>query len=217
MKPSIWMLLGFLALAGSARAALVTVTNHSFESPALSPGAWSNLVPDGWTDTQGDTNHNFVEYIAGFSAEGAQHLGYDPNPDPQEGGFSLVYQDLAVGWDADTVYTLTIGVGNRNGQPTGIARMSLASSLTAPETYESTMTIDTATIPGQTFQDTVLQFTTGPVAPPGDVRIVLSNDPGGRVHFDNVRLDVTPIPEPAALAVAGILGLGIMRARRRSR
>ena len=203
-----------LAITSIVIAAPVPITNPSFESPDLSPGGWSDVTPTGWIDTQGDTNHNFVEEIAGFAAEGAQHLGFESIP--FQGSFSLMYQDLPAAWAANTIYTLTVGIGNRANFGGGFPRISLGSSTSLdPGLFEATEAFDGNAVPLNTFADRQLQFTTGSVAPGGNVRIVLSNDPGGRVHFDNVRLDATPVPEPSTLAIAGLAGAAMLLRRRR--
>jgi hypothetical protein len=65
------------------------------------------------------------------------------------------------------------------------------------------------------FQDLVLTFDTGPVAPAGTLVIVMGdNSAAGRSHFDNVRLDATIIPEPGVFAIMGMALAGIFRRRR---
>ena len=80
-------------------------------------------------------------------------------------------QDLGVGFLANTVYTMTILIGNRTNDgsnPTGTARFGL----TAGGTEQGTFTeVTNAQVAGQTFQDFTYTFTTGAVAPTGNVGI----------------------------------------------
>jgi hypothetical protein len=71
-----------------------------------------------------------------------------------------------------------------------------------------------ATVPG-TFADMTLVFTTGAVAPTGNIRLFVKEvDPATRIHVDNFRLDGTLVPEPSS-AAAILFGAGLLIRRRR--
>ena len=206
--------------AVTARAASVTITNPGYEDDVLAPGAWSDATPNGWLDPDnpgGNPNANFIEYIAGFASEGVNHLGFDGN----ENG--IIYQDLSTAWAANTSYTLTIGVGNRaGGTGAGTGLFGLTSTndgvIVSNDAFASALfsqTVDTSTIApvGGTFGDLVLNYSTGAVAPAGNIRIFAKETSGVRIHLDNFRLDATVIPEPSSLAALGLAGL-LMRRRR---
>ena len=68
---------------------------------------------------------------------------------------------------------------------------------------------------GGTFGDMTLTYTTGAVAPTGNIRLFVKEvDTATRIHVDNFRLDATPIPEPSVLA-GFMLGGGLLIRRRR--
>jgi len=212
MRAVFHVLLLAVLSAGLAHGAAVTINNPGFESDVLAVGGWSDAVPSGWQDPAGPDNSNFIEYISGFSSEGTNHLGFDANE------YGLVYQDLGTAWSPNTRYTLTFGVGNRNGTnfAAGTGRFGFGSSTEpVPSAFtpytplvfsQDVFTGTYATVVGA-FADTSITFTTGAVAPAGNIRISAQNlDTGTRLHIDNFRLDATPIPEPgtwAALALAG--------------
>ena len=120
--------LGALALTfslGSALAAPIAISNHSFESPDLSGGGatWTNNFPD-WPGRAANSGagdgQSFVELINGFFSEGAQHIGM------QSGTYH--FQDTGVAFAANTRYTLTIGLGNRNGN-NGVSGFGLTNTV----------------------------------------------------------------------------------------
>jgi hypothetical protein len=220
----------FIALAASAGiagAASVNIINPGFEDDVAlvqGSGGWSDAVPNGWSDPQGGDNTNFMETIGGFASDGLAHLGFDGNE------FGLIYQDLGTAWAANTTYTFTVGVGNRANWGAGTGRFSLTSSLDAlpapgavggpytlytPSGFFSDLDTSTIAPAGGTFGDATFSWTTGAVAPAGNLRISVQNLTGTRLHIDNIRLDATAIPEPTA-SVLGLLGAAFVLRRRRA-
>lgn len=212
-------LLMVVLTATIAHGAAVTINNPGFETDVLAAGGWSDAVPTGWQDPAGGDNSNFIEYIAGFSSEGTNHLGFDANE------FGLVYQDLGTAWAPNTQYTLTIGVGNRNNTnfAAGTGRFGFGSSadpaplaLTpyTPLVYSQDVFTGTYATAAGMFADASITFTTGAIAPVGNIRISVQNmDTGTRLHIDNLRLDATLVPEPGSCAVLALAGGLLLRRR----
>jgi hypothetical protein len=205
----------------TAGAVGVSINNPGFESDALAAGGWSDAPPSGWTDPAGSSNGNFLEHITGFASDGFNHLGFDQSAD---GGVGMVYQDLSTAWAPNTTYTLTVGVGNRSGWGAGTGRFGFGSSLDAPPSpgvlntpsvfFSDLNTALAAPVTG-TFADLTVSFSTGAIAPAGNIRLSVQriSDLGPRLHIDNIRLDV--IPEPSAAATLA-LAAGLLLRRRRS-
>lgn len=221
MRTTLILLATAALTAATTRAASITLTNPGFEDDVLAPGGWSDAIPTGWQDPAGGDNSNFIEYIAGFSSEGVNHVGFDANE------FGLVYQDLSTPWAPNTTYTLTFGVGNRNAGnfAAGAGRFGFGSDTEGapaafapytPIVYSEDIFTGTFATAASTFADTSISFTTGAAAPAGNIRISVQNlDTGTRLHVDNFRLDATPIPEPASMATLA-LAAGLLIRRRRA-
>lgn len=223
MKPLFLSLMFLLSTLSFSGAAGVTITNSGFETDALGAGGWSDAVPAGWSDPQGGDNTNFMENISGFASDGSNHLGFDGNE------YGMIYQNLSAAWAPNTIYTFTVGVGNRNANfGAGTGRFFLASSLEPlppPGPFDGPYSLytpgsgwytdyDTSlTVPAPTaFGDVTFTYTTGAVAPTGNIRIGVQEISGIRLHVDNFRLDATAIPEPsAAVILAMAVGLAFRR------
>ncbi len=206
-----------LLSAGFASAVSVAITNPGFETDAQGAGGWSDNVPTGWNDPNGNSNDNFMENITGFASEGVMHLGMERPGAVTAGTRNYVYQDLATAWAPNTKYTLTVGVGNRSGFGQGATVLAFGSTSDAAGVFTASTTVAENSNPNpNTFQDFTLEFTTGAVAPTGNIRIYGENISAGiRTHFDNFRLDAIAVPEPASLAAGLMGGLGLMIRRRR--
>jgi hypothetical protein len=205
----------------TAGAVGVSITNAGFESDALAVGGWSDAPPSGWADPAGASNGNFLENITGFASDGFNHLGFDQTTD---GGVGMVYQDLSTAWAPNTTYTLTVGVGNRSGWGAGTGRFGFGSSsdaapspgvLNTPSVFFSDVNTALAAPVTGTFADLTISFSTGAVAPAGNIRLSVQriSDGGPRLHIDNVRLDAIPEPSTAA---ALALAAGLLLRRRRA-
>jgi hypothetical protein len=218
-----------------AQAAPVPIVNHSFESPNVN-GGWQDGVPDGWTAGGGLTGRWVENNSAiGFSGgDGVQHAALDTN-----GGY--IYQNLGVAFAANTKYTIDLATAHRDGFTHGILEFGLFSS---DAVGTDVGTPGFADIQGvwngsgnpsgdnvwNTLRDASLLntigtgslgkvyiHTTGAVAPTGNVVVFIRDVSGGRETFDNIRLDATPIPEPASVVLAlGVIGAVSAIGRRRN-
>ena len=169
---------------GSLWSAPINVGDSSFEGNTLDSGGWSNDLSPEWSETGGSNNASgFEEYIPGFSAQGTDHLGLNS-------GHS-VWQDLGETYQADTVYTLTIAVGNRAGQTTAENQSGYSLRSSAGAIYASG-TQDGSLFGVGSFNDAldlVLDTSSTTDAVGQTIRIHLSAGGSGRTHFDNIRLD----------------------------
>jgi hypothetical protein len=189
-----------LAFTASSHAEALTILNHSFESPGGGGGQYPSATS--WDGS------SFTELSADVGITG----GDGPRHNGQNSG-STANQDLGVAFQASTVYTLTIAIGNRttdSGNPTGFARFGLTAGGNELGTFTSAVSAP------NTFQDFVYSFTTGATAPTGNIGIRLGAT-GGRGLFDNVRLDasVVPVPEPTTALIGVMMSLGLAGIRRR--
>jgi hypothetical protein len=179
-------------------AAPVPIADFSFEVNTganagnnLNAGGYHvNLGPE-WQESAGPANGaGFEEYITGFNADGTDHLGMEINHD--------VWQDLAVTYQPNTRYTLTVASGNRGGytQAGNQSQYLLADS--SGTTY-ATGIFNASTIPAGSFADApalVFDTPTNPAAVGKAIRILLQARGGGRSHFDRIRLDAVSLLPP---------------------
>jgi len=165
---------------------------------------WSDINQD-WGDDAGASPDEFTEFISGFAADRAQHTGIQNS--------SSVRQDLGDTYAATTVYTLTVAVGNRDGFVSAGNQSILRLADASDGSILTESVADASLIPVGTFEDRSLIFTTsalgGPIGNAIRIELAVGDPAGGRAHFDNVRLDATVIPEPAAVLLFGIGLLGI--------
>lgn len=183
-------LIAVLALATSAYADAVAISNASFEEPALDLGGWSNDLAGGWEPT-GDGG-NFIEYIDGFSSDGNQHLGM------AEGHES--WQDLGVGLNANTRYTLTVNAGNRNDGFTPAGQVSTfglyaggSAGAGGVALGSSSWDAEQGAADGTFGADIWSVVSTGATVEDGNIHVSLQSTGPGRAHYDNIRLDATPL------------------------
>jgi hypothetical protein len=187
-----------IVLLRSLAAAPVSVGDFSFEvntganagNNLTAAGYHYNLGPE-WQETAGPGNAaGFEEFITGFVADGTDHLGMEINHN--------VWQDLAVTYQANTRYTLTVAAGNRSGstQADNQTQYLLADSTGA---IYATGIFNASTLPVGTFADApALVFDTpNNAASVGKtIRILLQARGSGRSHFDRIRLDATSLTPP---------------------
>lgn len=213
MKVAIASLASLMVVAGiasSASAALVPLTNASFETDGMYSGtvtgwtkapAWGQVIvePDGFVSPHV------------LPADGIQHVVLGP-------ATSLVSDStqLLTGSDVDALVTLNVAVGNRSGLSTAAANSQINILLDGASVASTTL----AALPavGEWVELSVTYSVQA-----GDVGkalgVSLANIGGGwwddsRLHVDNVRMDLTAVPEPASMGLLGLCGLALARRRR---
>jgi hypothetical protein len=215
---------GSVSLVASVQAAPVSVGNAGFESPADAEGAFG--VVDVWTtSTSGITNGaqfgaynpGAADYPGGTAPEGLNvgwiYNVYAPSEEPYN-----MEQTLSAVLTAGTRYTLTVEVGNPLTYP---GNNPYQVQLLAGSTVLA-MDDNSLTIPKGTFQTSTVTYdaTAGDPQLGQALTIRLVNLPdanASEVDFDNVRLNATAIPEPAALATLPLLAAASLSRRSRRR
>ena len=201
----------FLAIstfAATSSAVPITVVNHSFEDGSSDPlPGWANNI--GGVHTQPS--------IA-------------PTPDPGDndrmrwsnGGIVYSYQVLSgpnSTLAANTTYTLSVDLGDRNDTPFGGADIRLGTGSTMGANLLTPTSSLTSVPPDGGWTLWTFVYTTG--AAPANLNEALRielKSLGVQTQFDNVRLDAVPVPEPnsAILLALGCVALGLCRRSARS-
>ena len=169
-------------------------SNGGFTTPISSPG--TDPVP------------NPTGYQPGLSGPNYQYVAND--------GSGTIYQDLGVAFKPDTTYTVDISGGHRenfNGNYTTFGLVAGTGSIptdgsaptpiggTAGFINENALRVGSfnwASVIGSP-NASVYTFTTGNIAPLGDVVVYVNNVSGGRLELGGVTVSTTP--EPASLAI----------------
>jgi hypothetical protein len=224
-----------LILIFSASATSIVVPNFSFESPALSNGANNNggngdgtTITD-WTISAppSNTDNGVYHPVAGFTSTNPLPAPADQNQlaylVPGAGNTASITNSASLGAvAANMLYTLTVAVGNRNDGlffDTGTYMIDiLANGVSVGES-----TLAGSAVPHGTFTDLSATFTS-PASGPligESLTVRLSATAGSSSDeglFDNVRLMVTPVPEPGTLALligGGPALIGLIGSRRK--
>ena len=186
---------GLLAAAG-ANATQVSVNNYSFESDVLADGF--NIVGvTGWSG-----GGVFNPSIASFTSvpDGVNTLWINSGS---------AAQTLSTVLTANMAYTLMVDVGDRIDWDTfpGYSVALLAGS--------TILASESSLMPNNGFLTSTVNYTALAGNPfLGTALTILLTTNGTQVNFDNVRLDASPVPIPAAawLLGSGLLGLvGVAR------
>lgn len=215
--------LGFLGMAPVGRAAIISVANPGFESPAIADGTFNtSAVPPGWSA------YGYVDVFAGRDLgvlnPATTVLYADPVPEGSNVGVvflltggpteSGLQQTLADTLQVGVTYTLSVHVGNiapdgGSFDFTGFPgyRVDLMAGTQLIATDNNTVS------PGEgRFLQSTVTAVIGASHPaaglPLGIRLVSLDGPSGiEVNFDNVRLEVTAVPEPAATTGCVAVGL----------
>ncbi|OYY95515.1 MAG: hypothetical protein B7Y41_03160 [Hydrogenophilales bacterium 28-61-23] len=194
-----------LAASLSANAAPVSITNHSFESTVLADGI-NGVGIVGWINSTGGAFNPRIGPTGHFT---------NPIPDGNNtawlNGGGATQTLISTLLTANTAYTLMVEVGDRRDNVFPGYQVALLAGNTVLASESSlqpndgflTSTVNYTALAGNPLLGTALT-----------IRLTAN---GTQVNFDNVRLDVSPVPEPEtyALMLAG-LGLVGFAARRRS-
>lgn len=217
--------------AAWSHAASISIADSGFEANVggpgpggdLASGGWSNDLSSEWEERDGlNAGASFEEFIPAFSAEGTDHVGMAT-------GY-YIWQDTGVALQPNTTYTLTIAAGRRPGQTggtnastyailagtAGLGTLADTAAVIADGVTLASGSFDVAGLPDLGFVDAPdLVFTTGATVPAENVVVLLGdNSPGGRSHFDNIRLDATAIPEVSTPLLGALAAFFFLRRRR---
>ena len=231
-------LLTLLALPAGA----VTVLNHSFESPTLNNDG-DFLPATSWTafnvglvtggGSYNPTGGNFTGAGGIGTPLGADGTNvYSTASSDTVGNMAGAFQVLTgTKLTADTLYTLTVAIGDYNDLKASTWNLGISTSSMAFGSYLSTVSGSGNSLTNDAFNDFSVSYTaTGAEAQnlddlkvtfwatgAGDGVAATENSPavvgGTNVPFDNVRF--TAVPEPSA-ALLGGLGLLLLARRRRN-
>jgi len=194
----------------------IPITNASFETvdplhPLNQPcgtGCSFNSGPGsipGWTLT--GAGGLFQPGSAGFFTSPLPNgsiVAYD------NGG--TISQTLNATLSPNATYTLSLDVGRR----VDAGLTSFMIDLFAGNTLLSSITVSNSTIAPGSFAPELLTFTAGANPLAGNLGIAFVNPSPVQVNYDNVALNVTPVPEPGSLALLATgLGLAFFVLRRR--
>ena len=242
MKPnrSLWpvarttalSLLTLLALP--AGAVTVTVLNHSFESPTLTNDGDFNAA-ENWTfvsvgtPEQGvgggnynPTEGNFTGAAGSGTPSGADGTNvYSTSPTLILGNLAGASQVLAgTALTAETLYTLTVAIGDYNGIVPATWNLGISTSSMAFGSFLSTVSGSGSSLTNDAFNDFSVTYTANGLETQNgqDLKVTFwasADGVGSNVPFDNVRFTAVAIPEPSA-ALLGGLGLLLLARRRRN-
>ncbi len=228
----------------TSRAASIAVQNYNFSSPLVTAngGYYQAGTPTGWSETGfGDeyfenaanggfasgTPGNLSNIQPGLSGPNYQYIAAD--------GQGTVYQNLGVAFQPYTTYTVDISGGHRSGFDGNMTTFGLVSSNTTitgtgPSTLLATAgSINEGALATGTFNwasaigspdAQTFTFTTGVVAPSGDLEVYINSTGTGRLELGGVEVTAVQLPEPASLvALVGLGGMGfiVLASRRRRR
>ncbi len=200
------LLLSACFTGGRLIASPVTIPDFSFENT-------TNITTDGGTTGAPDVGPSWTASGNGgvflFNPMDANYVGTTGTPGtlppPADGTNCLV---LAINghtgycWQnvtnvqSNTVYTLTIAVGQDLISGSGQGMIALVDGVNPFGTILASAPVDSSTVTPGTFMDFTLVYTTGQHAS-GPLTILMQGNAGTLIMFDNVRLDATAAPAAA--------------------
>lgn len=221
------MLAALLLSFSASQAASVSIFNHSFELPDRAPGF-------GGEPGLGHATHGWIETGSGglVDTTGQGRMVDTPDTDGNQAlalnnGAAMAFLDSTyspiastVTLQANTIYTLTFDVGDRNDLNFGGGEIRLGYGGTgiAADIGTNLLTATSVTNPTPGNGDWATwtsTFETG-AAPAGlgqALRIEFAVS-GVQTVFDNVRLDASPVPEPSIAILSALGSLLLLRRRR---
>lgn len=200
------MLVVLLGLTSAAGAAPVLIVNAGFETPELADsGAIFTLA--GWVNS-GDSG-TFDPHAAAFAAGAPE----GDNVAFASFGGPTISQVLSTNAHANTLYTLSMLVGNRLDAAFGGYQAELWAGGTMLAQDNNTL------LPGdgQFLMSTVQYFVAAGNTAVGSALEIRFRSLGWQTVFDDVHLDATgrQVPEPSLLALLGFGGALVARRKRR--
>jgi hypothetical protein len=196
-----------LLLAGNAAdAAPLLIVNAGFEASVLDDGG-VDFNPLGW-NSSGDSGA-FDPHAAALAAGAPE----GENVAFASFGSPTLSQTLASTAEANTMYTLSLLVGNRLDAPFGGYQAELWAGGTLLASDDNSL----APTDGSFLQSTVQYFVSAGDAVIGSALEIRFRSLGWQTVFDDVQLDAEPrrdVPEPGLLTLLA-LGAGTAAARRR--
>jgi len=198
-------------LSGTARADNIPIVNASFEAlgaPLNLPcgtGCAYNFGPiPGWTTTAGAGSWmpgSFFSAIPDGSLVGFVNASNSASNSMTQtlAGNSVL---------ANSIYTMSVYVGDRTDNLNGTYTLSLDTILGGVTTTLCTFSGNASSIPHGTFQLEGCTYTSGGSGlPSGDLFLKFTATNGGQLDVDNVSLNVqslTGVPEPSTILMLGI-------------
>ncbi len=195
---------------------VIAIVNSSFEDPVLNDGV--NVVGwEGWqlyspatTRAGGTWNINGESTYWNVSAPHGNNVGYLTNGNFPEDSASGT-QSLGVNLLADSNYQLSFFVGHPIGYATGT---QYEAGLYAGQNILASIS---GTGPEGSFQQVQLDFDSTGSSFIGEELSIYFFSSRVQTAFDDIRLSVSSVPEPATIVpwcVAGLAGVGLARRQR---
>lgn len=207
------------AIGGAAHGALLTVANGDFENPALTTDdTFTTTTPPNWSVVVNGAGTVGVERLASTHFAAGQPRSIDGNQVAflNNGPFTLSETAASSPGNltANTKYTLTMSIGDRNDTSFSGYVFGLFTASGTPIVQES----NAVTPADGTWVTRTLTYTATASDPNLGQAIFVryGNTTLGQTVFDAVSLDATPVPEPStSVLIAGVAAA--IAARRRAR
>jgi len=226
---------GTALMVGQANAVPITIVNSSFENMQVSSSDTTPINIGDGTVTDGFQPVNYYNgatqsaWVPGWNSPGYVVFGFNAGLyDPTASDFNALFpvgenvaytnnriigQTLTDTLLANTQYTLTVLVGRRKTANYAGYTVSLlaGANVIGSDTAGATLALGdhlTSTV-------SVNSNLVNPLFLGQALRIELYGPSNNVASFDDIRLDATPLPEPATLSLLGLAAGGLLTRRRR--